>query len=644
MRSSSQASFPTFFPQSSSVPSRLPKNFDDVEKADNIQLPPATAPQTAAQEGKPIPFSLSLQEDSSRPGQYQLIVNPYPAKDSEEAEKRQSTGKSKLYNKHYYALPQSLPSVGYDVSPIYRSNQPPSPISPANETQGWSDISNLPSDFVRNVAPDWQESTRKGPELVRKESLRLSDIKARIKKSSKGFIVRLKKGSTSESGLGDVKDIHLYEEKPQTAPPIAELDGPSAPVELDSTPIIHEIGSSRPLNQALNRHASQSPQDASYVGLSPFKADISPWEMPLDAATVTRSNPRNSTRDPEGWFSDAETIVPPSLDGTWEDDGASSVAPRSEYESRTISRRSSVSSIVTTPTAYRKSAVQWPADESDRGGDVLNIQRSNVVGATLPKNTLASHDVVPSQIPSPTVSYPKTDVPEEQESLRVSQFLKAKPSKRLVDTSAHRRSKSFHGMDKVDDRKRRVVTRTVSAGAAYPSLRGKRKLKLQTRNLPVPSNDESDTDTQARRDGIRTSNHPPKASRKRSSPRRDAYQASALHTPETSRIRIPSLRQSTSGNSKEQKSEATSQAVGSGRLPLPDTYEIRSHATRSSSRISTFVAVAATGLLSSLVQSLTWLRDQVQESPVPAGHVRVRWTCVSLPTLLLLLISYLLEK
>jgi hypothetical protein len=68
-----------------------------------------------------------------------------------------------------------------------------------------------------------------------------------------------------------------------------------------------------------------------------------------------------------------------------------------------------------------------------------------------------------------------------------------------------------------------------------------------------------------------------------------------------------------------------------GVFHLPLAFEIRQATNPVKSPLTIFVGLAFTALSSKIFQGIEWLKENYSsEPPVPRGHVRVRWTCVSL--------------
>ena len=194
---------------------------------DVLRKPSVLSPPSPLREqSQALPFTLTLQEEKSNPGQFQLVVNINANNGGND-----SSGGNTRPSKKLYANLQALPGLGYDVSSLYRTQESSPPTSPQQERHGWSDLDAIPPDFLKKVVPDWGVSLEKTNSVMSTQSNRLSDIKARIKKSGKGFVVRLLKGANPETN--EVAEVHLAHHSSKNPPAYHELD--STPrTELDA--------------------------------------------------------------------------------------------------------------------------------------------------------------------------------------------------------------------------------------------------------------------------------------------------------------------------------------------------------------------------------------------------------------------------
>ncbi|KAF2010568.1 hypothetical protein BU24DRAFT_414141 [Aaosphaeria arxii CBS 175.79] len=274
-----------------------------------------------------VPFNLTLQEDKRNPGQFQLVVDIDPERHRGQAGQTQPAASKKLFTNL-----QAFPSLGYDVSSLYQTQKSSPPMSPLKETQEWSDLDAIPPDFLKKVVPDWELTFQRKDSTASTQSRRLADIKARIKKNGKGFVVRLLKGSSSDTN--EVAEVHLGQPTQEPVATVHELD--SCPqIELDATEAV------RAIPQAIEIGSSGE------TGLQRPSAPLSSSSsVPEWLRTTTFDvRPRNSIAEES--FSDAETLAQETQPfGSSLEDDQTVVGTASDFPTRTAS----ISSIVKTPT------------------------------------------------------------------------------------------------------------------------------------------------------------------------------------------------------------------------------------------------------------------------------------------------------
>ncbi|KAI4906786.1 hypothetical protein J4E90_010246 [Alternaria incomplexa] len=278
-----------------------------------------------------VPFTLNLQEDTRNPGQFQLVFNLGPKQQS-------SIGVPLSCAPNVAASTTLRDGLKSSVeSSVPQKTSPPS--TPLHDRQGWADLDNVPTEFLKRVVPDWNVSFSRSDSTASTQSKRLTDIKARIKKKGKGYVVRLLKGSTDSNEIAEI-DLGQHIAANQTFE-TPELDSATLPAELYSPPTtIASISDS-----LLDRN------DIFEIGTS----NTSGVQRPPPSAVPQRSHlPHHSlarTSIAEDGFSDAETLIPDirSIHDRMDED-QTDVEPSSHAPSLFPTRSASVSSIVKTPT------------------------------------------------------------------------------------------------------------------------------------------------------------------------------------------------------------------------------------------------------------------------------------------------------
>ncbi|KAI4921132.1 uncharacterized protein J4E92_008118 [Alternaria infectoria] len=278
-----------------------------------------------------VPFTLNLQEDARNPGQFQLVFNLGP--------KQQSSIGVPLSCAPNVAASTTLRD-GFKSSvesSVPQKTSPPS--TPLHERQGWADLDNVPPDFLKKVVPDWNVSFSRSDSTASTQSKRLTDIKARIKKKGKGYVVRLLKGSTDSNEIAEVDLGQAVGSERVFATP--ELDSATLPAELYSpSPAV-----------ASNTDSLLGRDDIFEIGTS----NTSGIQRSPPSTIPPRSHlPRNSlarTSIAEDGFSDAETLIP-DIRSIYDrmDEDQTDAEPSSQTPSMFPTRSASVSSIVKTPT------------------------------------------------------------------------------------------------------------------------------------------------------------------------------------------------------------------------------------------------------------------------------------------------------
>lgn len=559
-----------------------------------------------------VPFNLTLQEDKSNPGHFQLVVNLDVDPTSLAGSPPQFTASKKLY-----ANPQTPFGLGQDGIPLYQTQKSSPPTSPQYEQQGWSDLDAIHPHFLQKVVPDWEVGFQRKDSTASTQSRKLSEIKARIKKSGKGFVVRLWKGSNQDAN--EVAEVHLgaQNEEHSSVPeldslPQAELGNTEIPQShsnqqrdtIFEDPNLFEIGTSG--EQGLPNPRSQTPRPPSAVP---------EWLR----ATAQETNNRNSIF--EDSFSDAETlthdVLPFGIDAE---------------PSNAIARTASISSIVKTPT--RGLSVVGPVKRINKG-DRIKHSRSRLIRNDLNRSDARksfkrrSPRASASNIQADNVGFPTIQ----------SQSQSQNPGKNEQSDSADSASDDSTWPRPVRERpsSRDQVVHRPSADELLHPPKQKTRLSLQTN---VPTSKSANPSPVARRRRPRAQKH----SSTSSANLPDAPQPDA--SPVWSEVDASDeLREAleiafgTTQNDVESTQSPVHQSIprieepvdeGIGGISMPSNIELRPAPTRTGNLTASFVGLAISALAEKALEALHALRLQYgSEPPVPANHVRVRWTCVS---------------
>ncbi|KAF2469045.1 uncharacterized protein BDR25DRAFT_289215 [Lindgomyces ingoldianus] len=602
----------------------------------NLQLQPEgrSTPLPQYEKTQSVPFTLTLQEEKSNPGQFQLVVNIDP-----EHQKADGSPPEPAASKKLFANLQAFPSLGYDVSPLYQTQKSSPPTSPQQDPQGWSDLDAIPPDFLQKVVPDWNVTFERSASTAssHSQSRRLADIKARIKKSGRGFVVRLLKGSSPETN--EVAEVHLGQTSGND-PALAELD--STPrVELDAT----EIPSVSPIDQTtpINHHptvfeiGTSSEPGIRLSQTPPLDSPVPDGRMssiPRWLSQTTTDNRQRNSISEEG-LSDADTLIPEirSLAERIDDD-PTDLEPFSTSSSRFPTRTTSVSSIVKTPT--RGLSVVGPVRRAVKGrtgagkSARLNLNRSD---AKKSFKRRSPHDANTTFASGSSVLLPPAPVtqalrhrPRRSQTELLEEFV-SQDSGALHHTARDRlgkkdriaRRSSVEEAPTSAKQKARLrletnVPRTKSANNS-PILRRKRSPRIhqpssssssvhfaeEHQNIPSPAWSEVDASEELRNALERAFEN-------------NADDASHIHNP-TPIMSVPRIEEPIDMDSV-------------GEIPFPPNLEIRSAPVNTKNPFLTFLGLALSALSDRAFEGLHALRERYGgEPPVPPGHVRVRWTC-----------------
>lgn len=633
-----------FFRQASTVAAPVPQSHipNRPKRKDFASLQPheegRSTPPPQYAKTQPVPFKLTLQEDKNNPGQFQLVVNLEAESDPNGAQPSRPAAST---DRKLYTNLQAFPSLGYNVSPLYQTQKASPPTSPQQE-KGWSDLDAIHPDFLQKVVPDWEVTFQRKDSTASTQSRKLADIKARIKKSGKGFVVRLLKGSSPDTS--EVAEIRLGQGNVAGAAPIAELDScPQA--ELDGTEQmtatwapssgtveradVFEIGTSG--EPGLQRHTTPAPS-------ARVPSSVPEWLR----QTTTEGSSRYSISD--DWLSDAETLTHdvPSIRERLEDDRTD---PRtmSTISSVLPTRSTSISSIVKTPT--RGLSVVGPVKRINKGARTVSSKGKSA------RSDLNRSDARRSfKRRSPHTSstgFSAGNVSTEYDA--VSGFLRPRPARMLrsqteqvdSDTSEENANATWsHNLRNNHPGETKVRRRPSAEDMLHPT-KPKSRLRLQT-NVPRPKSANTSPLTQRKRSPRL---HKPRSSSSSINFAEDAQNASSpswseVDGPEELREALERAFGTVDGDATHQPEKSNTRSIPKieepidqndvGAILLPPGLELRSPPTHTSSPTLTFWGLALSALSKTLFDGLHALRLRYgAEPPIPPNHVRVRWTCVS---------------
>jgi hypothetical protein len=597
-----------------------------------------------------VPFHLTLQEDKSNPGQFQLVVDINPVHKRKDGSLLRPAASKRLYTNL-----QALPGLGYDVSSLYQTQKSSPPTSPQQE-MGWSDLDAIPSDFLQKVVPDWEVTFQRKDSTASTQSRKLADIKARIKKSGRGFVVRLLKGSNPESN--EVAEVQLGQEGLVGAPAAQELDScPQA--ELDGTESAG-VSSGQPI------HLNPDGQHVFEIGTS-GEPGIQPSASPTPSTRVasipqwlsqTASDTRPRYSVVEDGFSDAETLAQEvqSIGDRLEDDTQSFPMDPAKLPMR-------ATSIVKTPT--RGLSVVGPITRTNKYDRAKTANtRGKAVRLTLNRadakksfKRRSPHSSIYNSVADYTTKYePSQQISETNTSVQHSNHT-AEDEEEEEEEEEENPSVEDH-----DDRTNPVRKLHHGKGNRFRSLsaehlqapKQRSKLKLQT-NVDIV--DHSDK--------LEYYPHPPfsQPDPKLSPLKPIAELVKPANSSPVARGNLfrrtdkSSSTSSVSADLSEELREAFERAFGTteddtghnsvkpqtiprieepvsdasiGQISLPSDLEIRSTPTVTRSPTLTFWGLALSALSEKLIDGLQAIRIRYgPEILVAPNHVRVRWTCVS---------------
>jgi hypothetical protein len=576
-----------------------------------------------------VPFTLNLQEDARNPGQFQLVFN---------LGSKQQLQNAVPLNCISHVTSRTTPrdslksDAEHPISFAPQSRSPPT--TPLHDTQGWADLDNVPSDFLKKVVPDWDVSFSRSDSTASTQSRRLTDIKARIKKKGKGYVVRLLKGSIDSNEIAEV-DLGQQFNAEQTSE-TQELDSATLPAELYCPPStvtstadtllgrndIFEIGTS-------NTPGIQRPLPSAMAG-------------PIEPAVPSmRHLPRHSlarSSIAEDGLSDAETLIPDvrSIYGRMDED-QTDAEPFSQTTTFPA-RSASVSSIVKTPT--RGLSLVGPVRKRVVEKKTRPRVKSRAVNLELKRSD--AHKSVKHRVMSTVNASDSVFMETAAESTTLRQRIR--PTSRKSNESGPATDEYgtwSHPIRQIDTVKPRHM-RHLSADDLHAPSRPKLGLRLVT---DVPQT---------------RSAHVSPATRRKKSPRLRKPASSSSSPMEADDADVPCSPEWAEVDRSDELHEALGRALGKviprngdvendirefsvpkviepldndhiGEITLPSELEIRSAPLGGRSLTAMYWGLALSALSDKAYEGFRLLRDTFGTEPaVPQGHVRVRWTCVSI--------------
>ncbi|CAN9200328.1 unnamed protein product [Alternaria alternata] len=536
-----------------------------------------------------VPFTLNLQEDARNPGQFQLVFNL--------GSKQQLTNGVPLNCTPHITSPM-IPRNGLksdaEHSVVISPQKTSPPTTPLHDKQGWADLENVSPDFLRKVVPDWNVSFSRSDSTASVQSKRLTDIKARIKKKGKGYVVRLLKGSTDSDEIAEV-ELGQRANAEQTSE-TQELDSATLPAELYCPPsaVISTTDMLHARNDVFEIGTSNSP------GIQrPLPSTVTESVEP--AASSMEYPPRHSlarSSIAEDGLSDAETLLPDvrSIYGRMDED-QTDVDPFSQTTTTLPTRSTSVSSIVKTPT---------------RGLSLVGPVRKRIEKKTRPRiksRTMAldlkrsdAHKSVKHRVGPVLNASPSLTIETEVESATLRQ--------RLRPTS--RKSGDF-------------IPATDEYGTWSQQTRNPKAMKPQ--HLRHLSADDLQVRTRIASDAAKEVTQDPQTRiilivANGEELREALGRALGKVIPDNEDVEDDTTELSVPRIIEPLESEHV------GEIPLPSEVEIRSAPLGKRSPTLMYWGLALSALSDKAYEGFRLLRDTFGTEPaVPQGHVRVRWTC-----------------
>jgi len=587
-----------------------------------------------------VPFTLTLQEEKENPGQFQLVVNIDP----KHQKAPDGTPPKPAASKKLIANLKEVPSLGFDVSQLYQTLKSTPSSSPKEDSQGWSDLDAIPPEFLHKVVPDWKITFSRSDSTASSQSKKLADIKARIKKSGKGFVVRLLKGSNTESN--EVVDVPLGQNVPSTGsePTIHELDSYQPRVELDgancNAASSNDQSSTNPtFNEVFEIGTS------SEAGIQRTAPPSFATRIPSVPHWLNQTSTGRFSISEEG-FSDAETLLADVRSIGDRLDDPTDIEPFSRDSSVLPTRSGSVLSIVKTPT--RGLSVVGPVRKIEKNN------RVRVKGKTARSdlNRSGAHKSMKRRSPHTSAS----DLPtmgaigsgvHRPSAFRETSLFSPLDHSESSDDPGSNDYKTWQHPNRSSQNSHSKAKRRSSAEELTQTTKSKSRLRLQT-DVPRPTSANTSPVTRRKR-SPRTQKQAlmvPSVSFENQLQYADAPSvwSEVDESDEMSNARLrdavkEAFSRVTNNNMSVQNEESRSiprieEPMGEEKaldFSLPPEFEIRTERSAGGSSVMKFWGMVLSALSEKAFESIKVLRDTYgSERPVPPDHVRVRWTCVSL--------------
>ncbi|USP76320.1 uncharacterized protein yc1106_03594 [Curvularia clavata] len=602
--------------------SPVPLRFNQARRATNELKAVDTGRETPLpqyEQTQSVPFALRLQEDARNPGQFQLVLDI--------GSKLQAPDGLRLNT-------SSQPHDNINPATTDNANLRPDasspPITPLSDKQGWADLDHVPPEFLNKVVPDWAVTFSRSDSTVSTQSKRLADIKARIKKKGKGYVVRLLKGSSTD--VNEIAEVDLGSQANRTqANDVSELDSTTLPAELHSPlstlppnsvsfadrPDVFEIGTSN--EDGINRPSPAVPAE--------------PASNLESHARVLAINRLAQNLIAEEGMSDAETLIPDihRVDGEQTD-----VEAFHQPSFMIPGRSDSVSSIVKTPTRglsligpVRKRVEKRTRPRANCRNPYLELRRSDAHKSVKhgSKSTITTSENHFTEFGAKTMNLRQRNRPSSRKSDDSDQTSdeygssqqpnqpnsRAKPrSRHLSADNLQFPTKSKYGL--------RLQTDVPKPKSAHVSPVAWRKGLLKARKLksssPSPI-DVDDADLQS---------SPEWQEESHSEILSKALKVLASVGPNPANDDVQHV-ESPDGSPLPHIVEPTDEE-NTGNIPLPSEVEIRPAPSGPRNPTLAYWGLAFGALSDKVYEGLKLLRDATgPERPVQKGHVRVRWTC-----------------
>lgn len=571
---------------------------------------------------------MNLQEDARNPGQFQLVVNVGP-KSAVPLNLANNNNNNNNSSTDAGAGPKPSPST----SSLYQTQKPSPPSSPYHDKQGWTDLDAVPPQFLQKIVPDWNLTFSRSDSTASTQSRKLSDIKARIKKRGKGYVVRLMKGSTTDPC--EEAEVELGQQsQPATDNEAQELDSSTLRAELDSS----QTASITAQDDILER------ADLFEIGTSEVGTQRVLEGLPA-SSTVHNTPVERPGRDhlfrssiAEEGFSDAETLIPDArrMDDYIDDDRTdleSLFRPRSVH----LDRSTSISSIVKTPTrglsvvgpirrvdkttrARGKSKISLDLKRSDaqkslkvrsNRGSVSHVTHGSTLGRS--KKPSLNSSMKPGQ-PSKGSSEGPSSVLQEDDWL---EFAQAGDSSRL----RHTRRSSTDGQQSSSGAHTKLRLQTNITQDVFSKTSSVTRRKKSPRlSTPKRSLEDSNNSSDSLDDSPTSSIHS------------EGRSTEGLHEALGNVFKYDTRKTFDRGTHDKQEIPRVVEPLDDehvGEIQLPSEVEIRSSPAVGRNSTLRFWGLAIGALADKAYEGFTLLRHQYgTETPVAVGHVRVRWTCV----------------